>query len=246
MISEKLFRRVDRVAREERVRTAILLTRDVIDYFVDVARVTDRVEMGGFVLGKVWKGYATVLAFYDYVQVRNVSSTPEKAFLPDEESKEEVYRMIIEGRYDVFAEMHTHPDESGFSAADLLSCRQFSEKTGKSLLMKLKKFRELGIKELAFPDFLVSDGKRPLLQAYTYKVPFVFVGIADRRLFYVRSRLLSRTDKAYFKFLTEDALRLADKFEVLVTLDYIMDTISHCYYVVIRIEDLEKFLSDLA
>jgi len=239
MIPEKLLRELDEEARRAGVYTVILLTRDIIDYFVDVARVTDGVEMGGFLLGRVFKKSCIALVFYDYVQARNVSSTPETEFDPDDESLREVYSMLVEGKYDVVAMVHTHPDEGAFSSIDLGSAREFSEKVVKQLRI-LGRLRELGVEKLTIPGFLVSDGGHPELYAYTYGEPFVLALLVDTKTLYTKSLFLYDVDKKYYFHLIK-MLLLFHKPEPEVK-DYILKAISGCYYASVDISKLEKLL----
>jgi len=244
MIPEKLLRELDEEARRAGVRTAVLLTRDVIDYFADIARVTDRVEMGGFVLGKVRTNYAAVFVFYDYVQARNVSDYPELSFVPDEESVEEVLALLRAGRYDAVAMMHTHPDEGGPSPEDLGLNRIFGDVLW---LDVLRRTVPLPREKVAVPGFLVIDGDLPpilpAVVAYAYKAPFVLAAA-------VGERIVSRTSVAlpdlksgkYCEKLVEFTTLKASVGK-LKNVDFYVDTIRNCQMAALPLKRIEELLS---
>ena len=211
MITEEILSQLEDIAveylgdyyDEPRRRHVFAVTRDVVDYFTDVARVTDRVEMGGVLLGKIYRRkscYVTI--FYDYVQIRNVAESPETRYVPDESSLREVFSLIRGGRYDVFTSMHTHPDEAVFSPADIVRAfvdfRYLREKM--RLPRELKNYVESGY---VVPSFLVTDGYHPLLLMYSsYGSAFVAALILDEMIIPQMSTPLRKWEDLYELMLT--------------------------------------------
>jgi len=162
-----------RIMRESGYRYLVAVTEDIIDYFVDIARATDRIEMGGALLGKIKRSSlprgALAVLFHDYVQVRNTADDPYRKYVPDMESVDEIEDLVKSCEYDVIAQMHTHPDAGIFSLTDLVSAKMWSEYFMKEYGRKSYPFRR---SRLYIPDFIVSDGMDPALIAYTYETPF--------------------------------------------------------------------------
>ncbi|MFB6186135.1 MAG: Mov34/MPN/PAD-1 family protein [Halobacteriaceae archaeon] len=118
----------------------VLVTVDVLDYFLDIAKTTDNVEKGGVLAGKRFDGgqfansfqkaesnFRTVFftekeisphdidVFYDVIQCRNVSDR-HKAYLPDKDCWQEALN-----NYELINTMHTHPDDTLFSPTDIVN-----------------------------------------------------------------------------------------------------------------------------
>jgi len=113
-----------RIGERHKADVLIVIDKDIVDYFTDIARATDDREMGGFLLGDyVYYGGASkpwfVAYFHDYVQAPNVSEKPETTYGFSEESLYEVGDMISAGRYNALTLLHTHPSDSYFSVTDL-------------------------------------------------------------------------------------------------------------------------------
>ena len=207
MITEETLRVLEDIAVEDlggyysepRRRHVFAVTRDIVDYFTDVARVTDRVEMGGALLGKIYRRkscYVTV--FYDYVQIRNVAENPEITYEPDKSSLREVFSLVRSGRYDVFTLMHTHPDEAVFSPADVvgafLNFRYFFREKMR-LPRELKNYVESGY---LVPSFLVTDGYHPLLLIYSsFGLTFVAALVLDDMIVSRTSEPLRKWEDLY-------------------------------------------------
>lgn len=239
MIPEKLLRRLDVEVRRAGARTAVLLTRDVIDYFADIARVTDRVEMGGFVLGKVRTNYAAVFVFHDYVQTRNVSDYPELSFVPDEESVEEVIALLQAGKYDALAIMHTHPDEGGPSPEDLGLNRIFGDFLWYDILRDIT---PLPLEKIAVPGFLVIDGDLPAVVAYAYRAPFVLAAaVGDQMRSCASMALRDFASGKYCEKLVEFTMLKALVGE-LENADFYIDTIRNCQMAALPLKRLEELL----
>jgi len=244
----------EEITRREGTRNVVVVTRDVVDYFTDIARATDRVEMGGFLLGRFLSNHARIFLFHDYVQARNVSEDPEVSYLPDREAADEVFALLREGRYDAVSVMHTHPDEAAFSDSDLSAGRSFAEETWE--IMESSKYPEDLWKEirtevlskrpcLYVPNFLVTGGYNPVLYVYAYATPFIFTAAADGRgvsSWYKSKRLCSEFGE-HCKFLEKRVLR-AVELGLISERDYayILDCIYDCYFVAIPIKRLEKLL----
>jgi len=244
----------EEITRREGIRNVVVVTRDIVDYFTDIARATDRVEMGGFLLGRFLSNHARIFLFHDYVQVENVSIEPDISYLPNRSAMEEVFTMLKEGRYDIATMMHTHPDESAFSHLDLYSGRSLSEELWET--MESTKYPEKLWKEvraevlrkrpcLYIPDFLVTGGYNPVLYVYAYAVPFIFTAAADGRgvSSWYKSKRLCSEFKEHCKFLEERTIE--DVEEDIIPereLTYVLDCIYDCYFVAIPIKRLEKLL----
>ena len=243
MIPERIIRRLDEEARRAGVRTAVLLTRDVIDYFADIARGTDRVEMGGFVLGKVRTNYAAVFVFYDYVQARNVSDYPELSFVPDEESVEEVIALLQAGKYDALAIMHTHPDEGGPSPEDLGLNRIFGDFLWYDILRDIT---PLPLEKIAVPGFLVIDGDLPpilpAVVAYAYRAPFILAAaVGEQMISLVSVALPDFKSGKYCEKLVEFTMLKASVGK-LKNVDFYIDTIRNCQMAALPLKRLEELL----
>jgi len=244
VISEDTLRKIDRWMRNWGLDYAIIVTRDIVDYFTDIARATDRVEMGGFLLGKLWMNHAAFYIYHDFVQVRNVSSTPENSYIPDPNSTVEVAWMVREGKYDVLAVMHTHPDDAAFSVVDLVSLRTFRFHVPPALRSRLPPdlVTERGASQGAYPGFLVADGESPTLYCYTYDLPFYFAAVEDGRIIYDDTSVrLFDEDPSYYKYLE----RCVEKGIVKVgkPIDFVRWTLFFTHFVKVPINELEKRLS---
>ena len=148
------------IARKYVYTTIVNVSRDIVDYFTDLAKATDRMEMGGFLLGKhkIVKGIL-VVQLYDYIQQPNVSPEPETSYQFPTGSYSEIKRLIKEGRYSIATWLHTHPDDSYFSVADICyHCLTFRE--------RLKDiFSPIDPREI--PAFLVTGGEIGYVMTYT-------------------------------------------------------------------------------
>ena len=244
MISEDALRKIDRWVRNWGLDFAIIVTRDIVDYFTDIARATDRVEMGGILLGKLWMNHATFYIYHDFVQVRNVNSTPESAYTPDPNSEIEIIRMVRGGRYDVLAIMHTHPDDSAFSVVDLVSLRTFRVYVPPALRSRLPPdlVTERGASQGAYPEFLVADGESPTLYCYTYDLPFYFAAIEDGRIIYSSwSGNLVEVAPEYYRHLE----RCIEEGVVKIRwpIDFVREILHLTHFVEVPIKELERRLS---
>ena len=244
MISEDTLRMIDRVAKSWERDFVIIITRDIVDYFTDIARVTDRVEMGGFLLGKLWMNHAAFYIYHDFVQVRNVSPTPEDSYTPEPNSEVEVARMVWEGKYDVLAMMHTHPDDSAFSVADLVTLRTFHVYVPPALRSRLPPdlVTERGGSQGAYPDFLVADGESPALYCYTYNLPFYFAAVEDGDIIHSEPSVSLFEDAftyyRYLKRLVEEGIVKVGK-----PIEFVKQTLYSTHFVKVPIEELERGLS---
>lgn len=126
----------------------VKIDRDIIEYFLDLAKMTDNVEKGGILLGESFffteeaeekghklekvefKGKNELIGeyYYDYIQCRNVAGDRENYFLPAEGCAREVNSQIEQGTYNTWADVHTHPDESLPSALDFKKIREYYKK----------------------------------------------------------------------------------------------------------------------
>ena len=249
MISEELFRRLDKQAQEiPGLKHIFLITKDIVDYFTDIARVTDRVEMGGFLLGKLWINHSIIYAFYDYVQVRNVSPEPETSYTPDPTSKREVMRLFKEGRYDIGAIMHTHPDDSAFSSPDLVSAR-FAELFDFDVLRRKfgRWLEEMRPGRAASPGFLVTGGAEPTLYCYAYNTRFELVAIADDHIVKRLSEYLASAAYNHYKLLMREAEIVVERVRkrglIPPDLEILRETIMDTWFVGIPLRELEWLLS---
>ena len=249
MISEELFRRLDKQAQEiPGLKHIFLITKDIVDYFTDIARVTDRVEMGGFLLGKLWINHSIIYAFYDYVQVRNVSPEPETSYTPDPTSKREVMRLFKEGRYDIGAIMHTHPDDSAFSSPDLTSARFAELFDFDALRRKFGRWlEEMRPGRAASPGFLVTGGAEPTLYCYAYNTRFELVAIADDHIVKRLSEYLASAAYNHYKLLMREAEIVVERERkrglIPPDLETLRETIMDTWFVGIPLRELEWLLS---
>ena len=249
MISEELFRRLDKQAQEiPGLKHIFLITKDIVDYFTDIARVTDRVEMGGFLLGKLWINHSIIYAFYDYVQVRNVSPEPETSYTPDPTSKREVMRLFKEGRYDIGAIMHTHPDDSAFSSPDLASARFAELFDFDALRRKFGRWlEEMRPGRAASPGFLVTGGAEPTLYCYAYNTRFELVAIADDHIVKRLSEYLASAAYNHYKLLMREAEIVVERERkrglIPPDLEILRETIMDTWFVGIPLRELEWLLS---
>ena len=249
MISEELFRRLDKQAQEiPGLKHIFLITKDIVDYFTDIARVTDRVEMGGFLLGKLWINHSIIYAFYDYVQVRNVSPEPETSYTPDPTSKREVMRLFKEGRYDIGAIMHTHPDDSAFSSLDLASARFAELFDFDALRRKFGRWlEEMRPGRAASPGFLVTGGAEPTLYCYAYNTRFELVAIADDHIVKRLSEYLASAAYNHYKLLMREAEIVVERERkrglIPPDLEILRETIMDTWFVGIPLRELEWLLS---
>jgi len=249
MISEELFRRLDKQAQEiPGLKHIFLITKDIVDYFTDIARVTDRVEMGGFLLGKLWINHSIIYAFYDYVQVRNASPEPETSYTPDPTSKREVMRLFKEGRYDIGAIMHTHPDDSAFSSPDLTSARFAELFDFDALRRKFGRWlEEMRPGRAASPGFLVTGGAEPTLYCYAYNTRFELVAIADDHIVKRLSEYLVSAAYNHYKLLMREAEIVVERVRkrglIPPDLEILRETIMDTWFVGIPLRELEWLLS---
>jgi len=249
MISEELFRKLDEQAQEiPGLKHIFLITKDIVDYFTDIARVTDCVEMGGFLLGKLWINHSIIYAFHDYVQVRNVSPEPETSYTPDPTSKREVMRLFKEGRYDIGAIMHTHPDDSAFSSPDLVSARFAELFDFDALNRKFGRWlEEMRPGRAASPGFLVTGGAEPTLYCYTYNTRFELVAVADDHVVKRLSGYLVSEARSHYEVLMREAEIVVEKMRrmglIPPDLGALHETIMDTWFVGIPLRELEWLLS---
>lgn len=107
---------------ESRMTLICKIDKQIVDSFVDQARVTDASEMGGYLLGSFgFKGSDTVYYFYDYVQCPNAAGDIENEYTPDEKCIREVNELLKRKNYDAFTGVHTHQSDSTFSEQDIFA-----------------------------------------------------------------------------------------------------------------------------
>lgn len=112
----------------------IRISTDLVDYFIDTANVTDKTEMGGFLMGITKNAPYTsivgqvrnyiLLQYFDFVMCRNVAENIEHTYIPDRSCRDEVHESVIEdekyGSGGDYTFIHTHPDGSSVSPWDLV------------------------------------------------------------------------------------------------------------------------------
>lgn len=111
----------------------VRVSTDLVDYFIDTANVTDKVEMGGFLMGvskDVYRQIAGILRsyvliqYFDFVTCRNVAGNIEQSYEPEPSCYDEVRESILEdmkyGPDSDYTIIHTHPDGSSVSPGDLI------------------------------------------------------------------------------------------------------------------------------
>ena len=192
-----------RIGKEHDAGVLIVVNRDIIDYFTDIAKATDDREMGGFLLGdyvhyegelRAW----LIVHFHDYIQVPNASKEPTKSFVCLKESLYEVGDMISAGRYNAFTLLHTHPSDSYFSVTDLHTHYKFPDIISDAIPEHARKFQRL------IPHFLVTGGRIGFVMTYT-KIPHSVCYYAEERYKVVSSKVFlkyldSYLDKARLKY----------------------------------------------
>lgn len=150
-------------------RPVVAISSDVIDYFMDLADTTDRIEMGGFVFGRLKTiNGVDVMYFYDLIQAPNISMRPSVLYEPSIESEEEIDDIMRRRKYNILSTYHTHPSDSIFSILDLYSF--FTEK---------QTLYEANIKT---PDFLVTGGMEGYLMAYLDRPFFLYIDLYNEWL----------------------------------------------------------------
>lgn len=112
----------------------VRISNDLVDFFIDTANVTDKVEMGGFLMGVTKNAPYTsivgqvrnymLLQYFDFVTCRNVAKNTENTYRSDRSCRHEVYESVIEnekyGPDSDYTFIHTHPDGSAVSPLDLI------------------------------------------------------------------------------------------------------------------------------
>lgn len=142
------------------------LSEDIVDYFVDLANATDRIEMGGFILGKIKKvGGVIVIQLHDFFQAPNIANETSKEYMCSEESENEAIEMVNSEDYDILCHYHTHPSDSLCSMSDI-------------------KFKYNWLKANPHiqhpPDFLVTGGDAGYIISYLNAPFFLYLDLGTR------------------------------------------------------------------
>lgn len=158
------------------------LSKDVVDFLIDVAHVTDNREMGGILGGEVVgdEGF-TLWQLYDVVPCPNTSSHSEGQYVTERSCFDEAWE-----RYDALAPYHTHPDDSFFSRVDLADLYDA--------------FYEAKKDEAVPVEFLITGGNLHYIAAIAY-FPFAILFIMpDGIKTYKKSTLISERHYEYYEF----------------------------------------------
>lgn len=121
----------------------IRISTDLVDYFIDTANVTDKAEMGGFLMGITKNAPYTsivgqvrnymLLQYFDFVMCRNVAESIEDTYEADQSCYEEVQEsVIIDEKYGPGSDytfIHTHPCGSIVSAEDIVGYMAHAEES---------------------------------------------------------------------------------------------------------------------
>ena len=221
------------IGEEYNAGVLIVVDRDIIDYFTDIARATDDREMGGFLLGdyvyyeesiRLW----LIVHFHDYVQVPNVSEEPTKSFRWPKESLYEVGDMISAGRYNAFTLLHTHPSDSYFSAADLHVQYRFSTLISDAVPEEARRF------QCFIPHFIVTGGRIGYTISYM-NYPHHVCYYTERRFSVAFSKSLSGTRQLNILY-RNAKLKYPEDYEFHIS-------IPNTEYTILKIFELEDILA---
>ena len=180
MINDKVpWTAIERIIKECGItsRAVVSITSDIADYCLDLASATDKVEMGGFLLGSAKiKDDTLLIQLYDYIQTRNVSSRPDSSFRYDFDHYAECVHKVADGEYDVITHLHTHPCDSWFSPGDLygmvgdiLNLISYYKRLMKEEYISVKRGLLLIQSTKKCPQFLVTGGRIGFLISYGFE-----------------------------------------------------------------------------
>ncbi len=170
----------------------VAISKDIVDYFTDLAKATDLHEMGGFLLGDyIIYGEYSLTQFYDYIQARNTAENPTVSFRPDEESIKEVCKLMEKREYTALSHLHTHPGDTYLSIRDLVALLWSEDIYSKLCKMQTPP----GMKET--PDFIVTGGGSPFMQAYHFEPFCIYWG--DENITIAKNSQEIKTPDNYFE-----------------------------------------------
>ena len=220
------------IGERHKADVLIVIDRDIVDYFTDIAKATDDREMGGFLLGdyvyysgspKPW----LIAHFHDYVQVPNVSEKPETTFAFPEESLREVADMISAGRYSAFTLLHTHPSDSFFSVEDLHVHYRFRLLISDVVPEEARRFQHF------IPHFTITGGEVGYAVSYMDYLHWVCYYYDESAYLVVSSKSVDSNPELRRHLFWMARVKFPDDFEFhLGVTDY--------HYTVAKISDLEE------
>jgi len=221
-----------RIGERHGADVLIVIDRDIVDYFTDIAKATDDREMGGFLLGDYvyYSGSSKpwfVAHFHDYVQVPNVSEKPKTTFAFPEESLYEVGDMISSGRYNALTLLHTHPSDSYFSATDLHTHFRFRLLISDAVPEEARRFQHF------MPHFVITGGEVGYAISYMDYSHWVCYYCSESAHLVVSSKSVDSDPGLRRHLFWIARVEFPDDFEFhLSVTDY--------YYTVAKISDLEE------